>query len=130
MPSLVRLWMEGQGRVIGFRTRDDGIPIRVGTAGMDQVNTSGPNPKNHPQPLDWDIMSEIEEIKWKLTGRPHSEDLSEEEREKLTKRLEELQDELRMSPDEADATYGLRVVPTTKSDLPVNIKPSDINTKE
>ena len=127
MANFVRHWMEALDKIT-FRPPHQN-PIPVGTAGMDQVNTSGPEPKDHPQPVDWEILGELAELKRKLTGRPHGIELGDGEKDRIKGRIKELQEMLSRSPDDADATYGLRKVPVTDKPEEADLKPSEINKK-
>lgn len=125
MSSLVRYWMEGLDGKITARPPHQN-PIMVGMSGMDQVNASGSEKTSLPQPFNADILDEMAELRRKLTGLPQGEESTDEERGKIESKLRELQDKLNESPQDADATYGLRKVPVTDKPEEADLKPSEV----
>ncbi len=130
MASFVRRWIESLNTMQTLRPPHHN-PIPSDTAGMDQVNTSGLTPNLGPQPVSWTACEELAELKRRLTGRPHGENMSAEERQQAERRIEQLQDAIGLSPDDADAGYGLKPIPTinARTGYP-DTHPSDINKRD
>jgi hypothetical protein len=144
MKTFVKVWSEsiGTDRFLGVKSRDNGIPIEVGTGGIDQGGVATTNGPRYEAPLDWNSFEELSTLLsyvygtsgpdkfgpdsltgesklpgmlksilgWKKDRDPNA-DLSDEEKSRIEERIRQLQDELNLSPNRADATGQLRYLP-------------------
>lgn len=133
MPNFIKRWSEALDFRVGGNDKiphrpPHHNPVKSDTVGMDQAQTYGPQRPPYPQPVDWDLIHELGELKRKLVPGAARTPLTPEERTEIHKRIKELEQLSTVPPDDALAAYGLRKVPVIDVDGDDgNLAPNDIN---